>query len=116
MTRFMIAATLAAMLALTCVPHAEARIFEPQRDWHHSGRICIESRAPAGLDWDGSPPRACVERDAVVAHRQSRTEYAAKDLIWVIALANEERANKGSAKHSVPRLEVFAQPIPGVRR
>lgn len=70
MTRLVIATILAALLSLAVAPRAEARIFEPPRDWWHSGATCIESRSPAGLDWDGSPPRACVEP------RQSRAEYA----------------------------------------
>lgn len=100
MKRLMLAAALAAVLTLTCVQHAEARIFEPQRDWWHSGRTCIESRSPAGLDWDGSPPRACVERKVAAVHRQAREEEALafKDEAWTIAFVGAERMEKAPAK------------------
>jgi len=101
MTRFLIAA-LAAMLTLTCVPRAEARIFEPQRDWWHSGRTCVESRAPAGLDWDGSAPRACVEGETAAARKQPHERYASvfKNEMWSIAYVGDE-LGKRSSKSSV---------------
>ena len=102
MTRFMLATTLAVMLTLTCVQRAEARIFEPQHDWWRSGGACIDSRSPAGLDWDGSPPRACVEREVAAVRKQSRREEALafKDETWAIAFVGVEHADKGSAKIS----------------
>jgi hypothetical protein len=88
------------MLTLTCVQRAEARVFEPQRDWWHSGRTCIESRSPAGLDWDGSPPRACVARENVVQRKPPRDEYLAvlKNEVWTIAFVGDEPADKTPAK------------------
>jgi hypothetical protein len=100
MTRFVLAAALTVMLTLTCVQRAEARIFEPQRDWWHSGRTCFESRSPAGLDWDGSPPRACVEREFAAVRKQAREEEALafKDETWTIAFVGVEHADKAPAK------------------
>ena len=102
MTRFMLAAALAVMLTVTCVQRAEARIFEPQRHWWHSGRTCIESRSPAGLDWDGSPPRACVEREVAAVRKQSCREetLTLKDETWAIAFVGVEHADKRPAKIS----------------
>jgi len=102
MTRFMLAAVMVVVLTLTCVQRAEARIFEPQRDWWHSGRTCVESRSPAGLDWDGSPPRACVAREVAVVRKQSRREEALafKDETWTIAFDGVELADKTPAKIS----------------
>jgi hypothetical protein len=111
---FMLTATLLLTLTLTYAPRAEARIFEPQRDWQHSGRTCIESRAPAGWDWD-SPPRACVERETVAMGEQRRhADVLTFENAWAVALVEESQADKASAKVRFPRLEVFAQPIPSV--
>ncbi len=63
MRRFIVSAGIAAALFLTGAGRAEARIFEPQRDWWSSGRICVASRSPPGLAWDDLPPRACVSAD-----------------------------------------------------
>jgi hypothetical protein len=116
MTRFVLAMLFAIAMMLTCAPRAEARIFEPQHDWWHSGRTCIESRTPGGLDWDGSPPRACAERN-IAAEQNPRTDYALalKNELWTIAFDAQDRS-KASVKRGAPRSEVFAQPIPSVRR
>ncbi|MFZ2029101.1 MAG: hypothetical protein WAU68_02245 [Vitreimonas sp.] len=99
MTRFMLPAGLAVMLVLTCAPRAEARIFEPQHDWWHSGRICIDSRAPAGGNWDAPPPRACVEGDTAVTRKQPRgEELAFKGEIWAAAFVEDKRAEKAAIK------------------
>ncbi len=38
---------------------AEARLFEPQADWLHSGRLCASTRGPAFWRAEALPPRAC---------------------------------------------------------
>ena len=99
MKRLILAVAMTIALTLACPGRAEARIFEPQRDWWHSGRTCIESRSPAGLEWDGSPPRACVAREDIVQRKQSRDGYAAlKNDVWSIAFVSDEPAGKTSAK------------------
>ena len=97
MKRFIVCAGIALTLLVFCASQAEARIFEPQRNWWSSGRTCIESRNPPGLAWDGLPPRACVVRvDAAL--RKPQRDVASKDGDFALASANEPAANKFTAK------------------
>ena len=98
MKRFMLAAVVATILTLACAVRAEARIFEPQHNWWHSGRTCVESRNPPGLAWDDMPPRTCIAREDVAQRKQPRREdlAAQKDDVWAIAFVNDERADKAA--------------------
>jgi hypothetical protein len=90
--RFIVYAGIALSLLVLCASRAEARIFEPQRDWWHSGRTCIESRNPPGLAWDGLPPRACVGRVDVALGKPG------KDLGYAFASADQTPAGKIAVK------------------
>jgi hypothetical protein len=115
MKRFMLAAAIATALTLVCAGRAEARIFEPQHNWWHAGRTCVESRNPPGLAWDDLPPRACVAREDIAQRKPPREEFltALKNDVWTIAFVSDERAGKTPAKIWPLQSEVFAEPVPG---
>jgi hypothetical protein len=100
MKRLILAAAMTMALTLACAGRAEARIFEPQHNWWHSGRSCIESRNPPGLAWDDLPPRACVAREDVAQRKAPRDDsYATpKSDVWSIAFVRDEHADKTPAK------------------
>lgn len=58
-------AILAVLLALTLsdVSSAQARIFEPQQNWWHSGQTCAATRGPPGRRWRALPPRSCAHAE-----------------------------------------------------
>ncbi len=103
MKRFIACAGIALTFLVFCASQAEARIFEPQRNWWTSARTCIESRNPAGLAWDGLPARACVERPDGVG-RKPRPEALGKDYsplgaeVSAEASADQGVADKFTAK------------------
>lgn len=66
----------AASLTLFNVGAAEARLFEPQADWLHAGRLCVSTRGSPSRRAEALPPRACrvaerapVRRVSVAAFR-----------------------------------------------
>ncbi len=64
MNKLIAIAAFAGASALSGVDAAEARLFEPQADWLHSGRLCASTRGPAALRWDALPPRSCHTQGA----------------------------------------------------
>lgn len=100
MKRLILAVAITTALTLAFAGRAEARIFEPQHNWWHSGRTCVESRNPPGLAWDDLPPRACVAREDVALRKQPRDDSHAelKDGVWTIAFIGEARARKTPVK------------------
>ena len=96
MKRFIVCAGIALTLLVFCASQAEARIFEPQRNWWSSGRTCIESRNPPGLAWDGVPARACVGRSDSVGRKPRLEAPPGKD--YSLASADQGAADKFAAK------------------
>jgi hypothetical protein len=85
MRRFSIYAGLALFLFAACAAPAQARIFEPQRNWWSSGRTCIESRNPPGLAWETLPPRACVARAEFAVAKPRADAPPSKDDDYALA-------------------------------
>lgn len=96
MKRFIVCAGIAFTLLVFCASQADARIFEPQRNWWSSGRTCIESRNPSGLAWDGLPPRACVARVDVAARKLQ--DAISKDAAVALAGADTALGDKLTEK------------------
>ena len=92
MKRFIVCAGIALTLLVFCASQAQARVFEPQRNWWSSGRTCIDSRNPPGLAWDGLPARACVARVEVALRKPD------KDADYALVSANDPIADKFTAK------------------
>ncbi|MBI3439857.1 MAG: hypothetical protein HY054_14620 [Proteobacteria bacterium] len=103
MKRSILALATTIAFTIACASQAEARIFEPQRDWWNSGRTCVESRNPPGLAWDDLPPRACVARENVAQRKTPRTDnlLADKNDFWTIAFIGDRQAGKATAKSNV---------------
>ena len=98
MSRLLLTAAAACVILVSGMSSAEARIFEPQRNWWSSGHLCAASRNPPGRRWRAMPPRSCnVERD--VEHAEAAdlvgddTTLTARDPYWLklkmAALARE---------------------------
>ena len=95
MKYFVLSLGFALVLTLVCTGEAQARIFEPQHDWLHSGRICAETRNPPGLAWDDLPPRACVAHEQTSAKQPDATNWADyKALTWSITFERDTDFDK----------------------
>lgn len=55
---FLIAAA-ATLFSLSHVSVAEARLWEPQADWLHAGRLCASTRGAPSRAGEALPARAC---------------------------------------------------------
>ena len=72
MNKVLLFALAAGALMLANVAPAEARWFEPQANWMHSGHLCASTRGPAARRWDAMAPRSCRSE-----HIQTPTERIA---------------------------------------
>jgi hypothetical protein len=63
MRRLVFIALAAAALMLANTGAAEARLFEPQANWLHSGRVCASTRGPPAFRGEALPPRACRDTE-----------------------------------------------------
>lgn len=88
-------AMLGVLLALTLfsVSSAEARIFEPQQNWWHSGQTCVATRGPPGRRWRALPPRSCTHTEGA---NQTARSVEAHALAWEGPTAEVRSIGDGS--------------------
>ena len=97
MKRFVVLAAIVTALTLLSAGPARAAIFEPQHDWWHSGRTCLDSRNPSGLAWDDVAPRACVARPGTALGKPDADAFG-KQARTLLASAEAAGADKFAAK------------------
>lgn len=86
---------------------AQARLFEPQHDWWHSGRTCVASRTPPGRRWQALPPRSCVIARATNAALSATSEPIADKLEFADAKQLNDAIDVVLAAPSA-KVELFA--------
>ncbi|MDX2274287.1 MAG: hypothetical protein NW206_02460 [Hyphomonadaceae bacterium] len=59
MRKLLLIAAAASFWVLANTGQAEARIFEPQADWLHAGRLCASTRGDFSRRGEALPPRTC---------------------------------------------------------
>lgn len=59
MRKLLLIAVAATMLSLSHVSAAEARLWEPQANWLHAGRLCVSTRGAPSRRGEALPPRGC---------------------------------------------------------